>query len=62
MCTPTGVMWDADRSQLMRVGMVPDPAYFSVAPQHNLFEDMIAQGHHVLDNTPSWDELIQKVS
>lgn len=51
-----GIGWDADRSLLTRVGIVPSFAYFSVLPGE-AFEEFIIAGYTATDHPLSWDEI-----
>lgn len=55
----TGACWDADRSLLERVGIVPNPRYFSTVPAH-LFAAMVARGGDVAYEPATWDDLAQR--
>jgi len=49
--------WDADRSLLGRVGIRPNAAYFSLAPDAGLFRAMVERGEHVADAPACWTAL-----
>lgn len=54
-----GACWDADRSLLGRVGIDPDPSYFSVA-NHALFLPMTRRGLDVADAPARWADLARR--
>lgn len=51
-----GLGWDADRSVLTRVGIVPQYHYFSTLPAE-YFEYFIIHGYEQTKNPPSWDQI-----
>jgi uncharacterized protein len=51
-----GLGWDADRSLLTRVGIVPQYHYFSTLPAER-FEDFILAGYEQTEKPPSWDHI-----
>ena len=53
-----GLCWDADRSLLGRVGMVPSQAYFSVA-RNDTFDDFVSNAQQYWHDAPSWHDLYQ---
>lgn len=52
-----GVCWDADRLNLWRVGIKPDPAYLSTAPARR--RSTIDWARELQDRRLAWDELYQ---
>lgn len=51
-----GLGWDSDRSLLGRVGIIPDPAFFSVASD-SVLSHMLNNADRLIDTPPSWDKL-----
>lgn len=52
-----GVCWDADRLQLGRVGITPDPAFFSTAAGRRAAAAYVQQV-----GAPPWDALIRRLT
>jgi uncharacterized protein len=52
-----GVCWDADRLNLWRVGIIPDPRFLSTAAARS--EERIAWAHGLQREHFSWQELCQ---
>ena len=59
-CPIIGACWDADRSLLSRVGITPNPVFFSLAEDEGVFDAFILRGEHVSANPASWDALIAR--
>ena len=54
-----GIGWDADRSTLERVGIDPDPRFFSCVPE-GYFKEYVAAGRSVTSAPPDWDEIYDR--
>lgn len=52
-----GICWDADRINLWRVGICPDPSFFSVL-RGSVFEIMSRKYFDAHHQPPEWDTLI----
>lgn len=60
-CAELGTLgWDADRSLLGRVGMDPDPKFFSLVQDPTFFQAFVRRGERVAEAPACWTALAQR--
>jgi uncharacterized protein len=56
-----GCCWDADRINLWRVGVAPDPRFFSILEEGPLFNENSKDVRDTYSAPPSWTSLVRKI-
>ncbi|MBB1491469.1 MULTISPECIES: hypothetical protein [unclassified Paracoccus (in: a-proteobacteria)] len=56
-----GACFDADRFTLGRVGIEPEPRYFSVIHHDPAFAEMVRFAEDATDDPPGWEELFARL-
>lgn len=56
-----GACWDADRVNLWRIGVKPDPAFFSVLRVGRGFEEVSHKARETFRNPPGWQEIFERL-
>lgn len=57
-----GCCWDADRINLWRVGVAPDPQFFSILEEGPVFDEISEGARSGHKEPPSWADLVEKIN
>ncbi|MBW3243690.1 hypothetical protein KUV57_13540 [Epibacterium sp. DP7N7-1] len=57
-----GCCWDADRINLWRVGVAPDPHFFSILEEGPAFDEISEGARSGYREPPSWADLVEKIN